>query len=93
MAPTVDQCSKDIPDKIAEFIISSFLFGDDSKRPADSESLIENGIIDSTGVLELIEFLESTFSIHVDEAETIPQNLDSLSALARFVNEKLAART
>ncbi len=90
MAANVVQSSKDIYDKIAAFIVSSFLFGEETKKPADSESLIENGIIDSTGVLELIEFLESTFSIHVEETETIPQNLDSLSALVRFVSGKIA---
>ena len=56
-------------------------FGDVAKVPRDDDALVEEGIIDSTGILELIEFLESHFGIEVSEAETIPQNLGASLAL------------
>jgi acyl carrier protein len=70
--------------------VGNFLFGDAARKPADADSLIENGIVDSTGILELIEYLESEFGISVQEDETIPQNLDGLGVLTRFVTLKLA---
>lgn len=82
----------EIARKISDFITENFLFGDSSKLPSGTESLIENGIIDSTGILEMIEFLESGFGIEVKEEETIPQNLDNLAALTRYVSGKLAAK-
>lgn len=75
--------------RVRAFVIDNYLFGDDSRAPADDESLIEQGVIDSTGILELIEFLEETFGIAVAEAETIPENLGSIAAIARYVGVKL----
>ncbi|HEY6793303.1 MAG TPA: acyl carrier protein [Kineosporiaceae bacterium] len=70
------------------FIVDNFLFGDADRAPRDEESLMEGGIIDSTGVLELIEFLESSFGIEVPETETVPENLDSVVNLCRYVMRK-----
>ena len=77
--------------ELAEFIVSNYLFGDATLAPGDDASLIETGIIDSTGILELIEFLESHFGIEVSEAETVPENLDGISSLTKFVVSKKAA--
>jgi acyl carrier protein len=77
--------------KITDFIINNYLFGDAERMAKDNESLIENGIIDSTGILELIEFLETTFGISVDEKETSPQNLDSIANIVKFIAKKTAA--
>lgn len=78
----------DVDGRVRAFIIDNFLFGDESRAPAASESLLETGILDSTGVLELIEFLEEQFDIRVEETETIPQNLDSVENLVAFVERK-----
>ena len=86
---SADFSSTEIEKRISSFILSNFLFGDASKLPASADSLLENGIIDSTGILEMIEFLESEFGIEVKEEETIPQNLDSLESLTRYVAGKL----
>lgn len=75
-------------DTIRTFIVDSFLFGDTSQPLADDTSLIENSIIDSTGVLELVFFLESTFGISVHDSEVIPENLDSISAISAFIESK-----
>jgi len=78
--------------ELAEFIVTNYLFGDAARAPRDEDSLVEGGIIDSTGILELIEFLESHFGIEVSEAETVPENLDSISSLTQFVVSKKAVR-
>lgn len=77
--------------KIREFIIDNFLFGSADNPFTDDDSFLETGIIDSTGVLELIEFIESSYSITVDDNELIPENLDSLKNLDRFIKFKLNA--
>ena len=69
---------------LIEFVVTNYLFGDVSRTPKDEEALVESGIIDSTGILELIEFLESHFDIEVTEAETVPANLGSIAALTGF---------
>ena len=80
-----------IKDSIRAFIIDSFLFGDTSQVIADDMSLIDNNLVDSTGVLELVFFLESTFGISVKDTEVIPQNLDSIGAMAAFIESKRKA--
>lgn len=77
--------------ELREYITSSFLFGDSSRLVDDEVSLIEAGIVDSTGILELIEFLEEHYGITVTESETVPDNLGSIANLSRFVAGKAAA--
>lgn len=74
---------------LRQFISSEYLFGDDSRMPADTDSLLETGILDSTGVLELIEFLEEKYAISVDESETVPENLGSIINISRYVTQKI----
>lgn len=73
---------------IRDFIVTNYLFGDDSRAPEDDQDLLLTGIVDSTGILELIEFLESSFGIQVLDTETIPDNLGSITNLTRYVGEK-----
>ena len=80
-----------ITDSIRSFIIDSFLFGDTSQVIADDMSLIDNNLIDSTGVLELVFFLESNFGISVKDTEVVPDNLDSIGAMAAFIESKRQA--
>ena len=81
-----------IKSEIRDFVVTSYLFGDTARQPEDSASLIESGIVDSTGILELIEFLEDRYGIEVLETETVPDNLGSIANLTRFVHDKLGAR-
>jgi len=76
--------------KIKHFIIENFLFGETSDLNDDT-SFLEEGIIDSTGVLELIEFLEEEFEIEIDDEDMIPENLDSLNNLEQFITKLLKA--
>ena len=75
--------------KIREFIIENFLFGDNNGLKNDT-SFLEEGIIDSTGVLELVTFLEESFGIQVDDEELIPENLDSIDNVSAYLERKLA---
>lgn len=88
IAAKTDHNEEPIRKTIFEFILTNFLFGNIEKMPKNTESLIGTGVVDSTGILELIEFIESTFGIAVEEDETIPKNLDSIANLVRFVGEK-----
>jgi acyl carrier protein len=75
--------------KLRAFITDNFLFGRVDETLSDEDSLIENGIIDSTGVLQLVSFLEDDCGVHVDDDEIVPDNLDSLSRLTAFASRKL----
>jgi len=72
---------------IRNFIIENFLFEEDENLKPDT-SFLENGIIDSTGVLELVMFIEETYGITVDDDEIVPENLDSISNIARYIQRK-----
>ena len=74
--------------QIREFIIENFLFGTDEGFK-DETSFLEDGIIDSTGILELVAFLEEEFSISVDDEEMIPENLDSINNVTAYLQRKL----
>lgn len=78
-------------DQVRNFIVTNFLFGDASRTPEDSESLLASGIVDSTGVLELVDFLEADLGVPVADHETVPANLDSVANLVAFVERKRSA--
>jgi len=86
--PTIT--AENMAKELRQFVVDNFLFGRD--RPfSDEDSLIENGLIDSTGVLELIAFLEEKYAIRIEQAEMIPDNLDSIHNLSDFVRGKRQA--
>lgn len=80
-----------IEQDIRQFVIANFLFGEDNGSLKPDESFLETGIIDSTGVLELVAFLESTYGLRVRDNELTPDNLDSLDRVAAFVRRKQQA--
>ncbi len=75
---------------IRTFVVDNYLFGEESKLN-DDDSFMETGIIDSTGILELVRFLESTYGIKVKDEELIPDNLDSVSKIVSFILVKQSA--
>ncbi len=79
-----------IKSDVRQFIVRSFLFGDESTQFADSASLLQSNLIDSTGILELVQFIEETYSVIVADEEMIPENLDSLDNIERYVVAKRA---
>lgn len=76
-----------VKEKVLAYITDNFLMGLKTEIKDDS-SLLDLGIIDSTGVIELIAFLEETFGIHVEDDEITPDNLDSLRRIERYVRAK-----
>ncbi len=76
--------------EIRHFINENFLFGQANGDLGDEDSFLEGGIIDSTGVLELIGFIETNYGIEFDDADLVPENLDSISNLVRFIERKHA---
>jgi len=74
-------------DELRAFILDNYLFGQ-SLKFSDEDSFTETGIIDSTGVLELVAFLEERYSIIVDDEDLLPENLDSINKLTGFLERK-----
>jgi acyl carrier protein len=79
----------DIIVPLLKFITEVFLFGQD-KGLKPEDSLLKKGIIDSTGVIELIDFIEDAFQITVEDEEIVPDNLDSIERVTAFVLRKRA---
>lgn len=78
----------DVKTQVKEYIEENFLLSAGARLPADGDSFMEHHLLDSTGFLELVLFLEERFGISVEDGEMVPENLDSLDALAAFVKRK-----
>ena len=76
--------------KIRDYILENYLFTDDQNALSSSDSFLEKGIIDSTGILEIIHFLEDEFEVRVEDEEMVPENLDSVNNIVQFVVKKQA---
>jgi acyl carrier protein len=79
----------DVRAAIRNFISEDLLFGDESSQLADEISLTSSGMLDSTGMIELVTFIESQFGLHISDEEMLPENLDSVSRIEAFVIRKL----
>jgi len=75
-------------DKIRGYILENYLFTDDQSELDSSDSLLEKGIIDSTGIMELVFYLEEDFKIKVEDDEIIPENMDSVNSIVNFIDSK-----
>ncbi|HYW04932.1 MAG TPA: acyl carrier protein [Gammaproteobacteria bacterium] len=78
-------------DMLRSYVLENYLFTDDPSALADADSFLDKGIIDSTGIMEIIAFLEVEFGIVVEDREMVPENLDSIASLVAFVERKRAA--
>jgi acyl carrier protein len=79
----------DYAKEVRDFVISNFLFGEAGSL-RDDTSFLDSGIIDSTGMLEMIMFLENTCGVKIEPEEMVPENLDSINRVVQFVKRKLA---
>lgn len=77
-----------VKEQLREYILKNFLFSTDASALQDEVSLMQSGVIDSSGVLELIMFLQEHFAIEVADEEMIPENLDSVLSIVAFVARK-----
>ncbi|MBD3233093.1 MAG: acyl carrier protein [candidate division Zixibacteria bacterium] len=82
----------DIKGNIRQFIIDNFLMGESSRLSSDKVSFLDSGIVDSTGVLELVTWVEETFRIKIEDDELLPENLDSVDRLSDFIQRKSGAK-
>jgi len=78
----------DVRSTIRNFITEDLLFGDESHKLDDNISLTSSGMLDSTGMIELVTFIESQFGLQIADEEMVPENLDSVSRIEAFVERK-----
>jgi acyl carrier protein len=79
-----------VEEQIRNYILENYLFTDDTSALDSSDSFLDKGILDSTGILEVIYFLEDEFGIKVEDTEMVPENLDSVNNIVAFVGKKKA---
>jgi acyl carrier protein len=75
-------------EEIRSFIVENFLFGDTTAPLGEDDSLLQKGLIDSTGVLEVVSFIQENFGVAVEDDELVPDNFDSIGAIAKYVMRK-----
>lgn len=80
--------TEDVKMKVKEYLLDNFLMGEEEEEIEDNSSFLDMGIIDSTGILELVSFLEKTFDLEITDQEMVPENLDSLESIEKFVGIK-----
>lgn len=88
MAKTEERKSRSTREILKGFVTDKFLPSAGMEDFDDDDSFMDKGIIDSTGVLELLEFIEEQFDIGVEDEEIIPDNLDSIKKLTKFIHKK-----
>jgi acyl carrier protein len=84
------EASTEIQGKVRDFVKQNFVLAASGAEIGTSDSLTKLGLIDSTGVLELIAYIEETFGIKIRDDETVPDNLDSLDRITAFIQRKKA---
>jgi acyl carrier protein len=77
-----------IGDQIRQFIVDNYVFDDRVRAFGDDDSFLDSGFIDSTGVLELVMFVEETFNVEVSDEDVVPENFDSVNNLVRYLSRK-----
>lgn len=81
----------EIRGRLREFISNNFLIGKGSAPPKDGDSFLDTGLIDSTGVLELVGYVQDTWEFEVGDEDMLPENLDSIDNLTAYVKRRLGA--
>lgn len=89
--PTLPATDSEIRTRIREFIQANFLLGQAGSGFKDSDSFLDSGIVDSTGVLEIVEFLQDSWGVKVRDEHMVPENLDSIDNLVRYIRSSAAA--
>jgi acyl carrier protein len=78
---------------VKKYILENFFFTDDDSILTDADSFIATGVIDSTGIVEIVTFLEDEFGVHIRPEEMLPENLDSVNKIEEFLTRKQAANS
>lgn len=79
----------EIREQIQQYILENFMYSDNSAELSGDLSLIDSGVMDSTGVLELVGFIEETFGVQVDDTELVPENFDSIDKITGYIQHKM----
>ncbi len=79
----------DIKDRVKDFIVTNFFLDVSEIQLDDKTSFLETGIVDSTGIMEVVAFIQEEFGVDIEDREILPENLDSLAYIARFVSGKM----
>lgn len=77
-----------VENTIREYVLENYLFTDDQNELTNDDSFLNKGILDSTGILEIINLIEEQYNITVEDDEMIPENLDSVNNIVAFVSKK-----
>ena len=93
MGPTVVRYAAEVNDTevataVRRFIVDNFLFGDESAAPQPDQQLVQSGLVDSTGILEIVSFLESQYGVQTADDELAAENFGTVATIARFVLTK-----
>jgi acyl carrier protein len=80
----------DIQSQIKDYIARNILFSDNGFTYSDDASFLEEGIVDSLGIMDLVLFIEQNFGLSVDDEDLIPDNFDSVNKLARYIQRRLS---
>ncbi len=88
-----ERLTMSIEQQLRDHILKDFMYSGQGDELTDDLELFESGIVDSTGVLELVAFIEQTFSVQVDDSELLPENFSNVAAMAKFVRGKLSSPT
>ncbi len=78
-----------VEEKLRTFIVENIIFSSDGYPYTDETSFLDNGIVDSTSVLELIAFIEEEFNLSIKDSEVVPENFDSIINLSNFIRSKI----
>ena len=82
-----------IAQQIRAFVVDNFLFGEDNGHFFNNDSFLDKGLIDSMGILTLVEFVKDKYSVSIEDEELVPDHWDSVERIAAFVHGKLASKT
>jgi acyl carrier protein len=77
--------------RVKEYIIDNFLFGVDGDALGEDDSFLQNGIIDSTGIVEVVAWIEETYGVKVRDMDLLPENFDSVNQLAAYIGRNVSA--
>lgn len=83
----------DISERITQFIVDNFLFGDTSITFTPDKALLDSGILDSTGVIELVLFLSDEFGLEVPPEDMLPQYFNTIASLTAYVQQRIPVET
>lgn len=83
----------EIKEIVKSFIVSTMIMGEKGANLDDTFSLIENGVLDSLGIMKLIQFIEEKFSLSIDDEDILPENFENIESISRFINRSISGKT